>query len=86
MHCQVMVYCGNNGMLCGMVRRADGKRIQELRWDMGLSQRELARRAGVSHTTVHLLERGGNVQPATLKAIADVLGVRPTELLQEGSV
>ena len=66
--------------------RVDADKLVRLRWDAGLSQRELARRAGVSHNAVHLLERGGGVKPATLKAIADVLGVRPTELLQEGSL
>ena len=66
--------------------KIDVDKLQAARWDAGLSQRELARRAGVSQTTVWLLERGGGVRPATLKRIADVLGVRPTELLREDSL
>ena len=39
--------------------------------------------AGVSNTSVWKIEQGGGANPATLKKLADVLGVRPTELLKE---
>jgi transcriptional regulator with XRE-family HTH domain len=57
-------------------------KLEELRINEGLSQRGLAARAGVPHTSVWKLEHGGNVRPATLKKIADVLGVKPTDLLK----
>jgi transcriptional regulator with XRE-family HTH domain len=58
-------------------------KLEELRINEGLSQRGLAARAGVTHTSVWKLEHGGNLHPATLKKIADVLGVKPTDLLKE---
>ena len=57
-------------------------RLKELRIDQGLSQRALADRAGLSQTSVWKIERGGGANPATLKKLADVLGIRPTELVK----
>jgi transcriptional regulator with XRE-family HTH domain len=57
-------------------------KLKELRIDQGLSQRALADRAGLSQTSVWKIERGGGANPATLKKLADVLGVRPTELVK----
>ena len=56
--------------------------LKELRIDQGLSQRALAHRAGLSQTSVWKIERGGGANPATLKKLADVLSVRPTDLLK----
>ena len=51
-----------------------------LRWarqDAGLTQAELARRVGVSQQQVAKLERpGANPSIATLRKLADALGVR----------
>jgi transcriptional regulator with XRE-family HTH domain len=58
--------------------------MRELRINQGLSQRGLAEKAGVSNTSVWKIERGGGANPATLKKLADVLGVRPTDLLKQG--
>src|ERR687894_2828370 len=57
--------------------------LLELRINQGLSQRRLAELAGVSNTSVWKIEQGGGANPATLKKLADVLGVRPTDLLKE---
>ena len=62
----------------------DVDRLQELRINQGLSQRRLANLAGVSNTSVWKIEQGGGVNPATLKKLADVLGVRPVDLLKKG--
>ncbi|MBA2376002.1 MAG: helix-turn-helix transcriptional regulator [Rubrobacter sp.] len=59
-------------------------KLQELRINQGLSQRRLADLAGVSNTSVWKIEQGGGANPATLKKLADVLGVRPVELLKQG--
>jgi transcriptional regulator with XRE-family HTH domain len=59
-------------------------RLQELRINQGLSQRRLAELAEVSNTSVWKIEQGGGANPATLKKLADVLGVRPVELLKQG--
>ena len=59
-------------------------RLQELRINQGLSQRRLADLAGVANTSVWKIEQGGGANPATLKKLADVLGVRPVDLLKRG--
>ena len=58
-------------------------KLRELRINQGLSQRHLADLAGVANTSVWKIEQGGGANPATLKKLADVLGVRPVELLKE---
>ncbi len=58
-------------------------KLQELRINQGLSQRRLAELAGVSNTSVWKIEQGGGANPATLKKLADVLGVQPVNLLRE---
>ncbi len=58
--------------------------LKELRINAGLSQRELAIRAGLTPGAVWQVEHRGSGSPATLKKVADVLGVRPVELLKEG--
>jgi transcriptional regulator with XRE-family HTH domain len=60
----------------------DVDKLQELRVNRGLSQRGLAQLAGISNTSVWKIEQGGGANPATLKKLADVLGVRPVELLK----
>jgi transcriptional regulator with XRE-family HTH domain len=62
----------------------DVDKLRELRINQGLSQRRLADLAGVANTSVWKIEQGGGANPATLKKLADVLGVRPTDLLKEG--
>ena len=57
-------------------------KLKQLRIDEGLSQRALAQRAGLSQTSIWKIERGGGANPATLKKLADVLGVRPTDLVK----
>jgi transcriptional regulator with XRE-family HTH domain len=62
----------------------DVGKLQELRINRGLSQRRLAELAGVSNTSVWKIEQGGGANPSTLKKLADVLGVFPTDLLKQG--
>lgn len=54
---------------------------------MGISQEELAHRAGLHRNYIGLLERGErNAAAKTLVVIARSLGVLPTELWSEFSV
>jgi transcriptional regulator with XRE-family HTH domain len=62
----------------------DVDKLKELRINAGLSQRELAIRAGLTPGAVWQVEHRASGSPATLKKIADVLGVRPVDLLAEG--
>jgi transcriptional regulator with XRE-family HTH domain len=61
----------------------DVEKLRELRINQGLSQRRLADLAGIANTSVWKIEQGGGANPATLKKLADVLGVRPVDLLKE---
>ena len=47
----------------------------------GLTQEEIAARAGVSENTVHGLLRGRNVTVANLAAVAEVLGVQTVQVV-----
>lgn len=46
----------------------------------GWSQSELAKNAGISRSTVHLLEGGKSIRPAIAKSIADALGVEVNQV------
>ena len=60
----------------------DEKRLREVRLALGVSQRELARRAGISEPSVSMFERGlTQPEPPTLAALAKALGVTPADLL-----
>ena len=63
--------------------RMDGERLRELREELFLSHRELAKAAGVSPTTVLSLERN-EVEPQrrTIRKLASALGVDPHELVK----
>ena len=54
-----------------------GERLKRLREMRGLSQNELARRAGISHPVISDLERGvrEDMTVSTAKALARALGV-----------
>ena len=61
----------------------DVDKLKDLRINAGLSQRELATRAGLTPGAVWQVERRGSGSPATLKKLADVLGIRPVDLLKK---
>src|ERR1700679_1313918 len=54
-----------------------GQRLRQLRVGLGLSQREIARRAGVSNATISMIE-ANRVSPSAsaLKEILSALGAR----------
>jgi transcriptional regulator with XRE-family HTH domain len=47
---------------------------------LGISQRELARRAGLPKTAIHFLERGYAASAKHLIAIAEILKCSPADL------
>ena len=56
-------------------------RLRALRRRAGLTQRELAARAGLTHSTVAYLETGKHAAlPSTVRKLAAALGVPPDEL------
>lgn len=58
--------------------------VRELRERRMMTQRELADAAGVSEFTIQRIERGeGAVRPKTGRAIAEALGVRVEDLLED---
>ena len=59
--------------------------MKRLRKDQVLSQRELARMAGLTQMTVWRLENGfEQAHPQTIRKVAGALGVEPRELLVKG--
>jgi len=57
-----------------------GRAVRAIRRDRDLSQEALAGRAGLHPNQIGRLERGTNVQVATLLAVVDGLGVELAEL------
>lgn len=60
------------------------KQVNKARQAAGWSQNELADRAGVSRPSVVRVERGDDVNTATLGKIADVLGLTVRVTSQPG--
>ena len=50
--------------------------LRDARQRQGISQRELAERAGVPRSQLQILEAGGNVTLETLRKIVEALGLR----------
>jgi transcriptional regulator with XRE-family HTH domain len=63
--------------------KVDAVKLKRLREERVLSQRELARMAGLTHQTVWRYENGfTNAHPRTIRKIAGVLGVQPKDLVK----
>lgn len=56
-------------------------RLRRLRVEAGLSQEELALKAGVTRATVNLLEAGQVARVSTIRKLSSALGVQIAELL-----
>lgn len=64
----------------------DGEKLRRLRLERGLSQRELADKAGMSQSTIVLLERRGRsdrFHPSTVRKLSGALGIDAAELLKD---
>jgi DNA-binding XRE family transcriptional regulator len=61
-----------------------GAKLRRLREERFVSQRDLAKRAEVSPTTILHLETGDNPNPrlSTVRKIAEALGIDPNELVE----
>lgn len=62
------------------LRRAWGERVRQRRVELGLSQQELAQRAGLSQGLVSKIERGKGLSDETKYKLADALGERVERL------
>ena len=61
-----------------------GDRIKERRKQLGLSQKELADKAGLRQATISAAETGkNNPSSETIQVIAQALGIRHSDLLGE---
>ncbi len=59
-----------------MARAINGTALREIRDLVGIDQRELARRCGITQGTVSNIERGKHgVSPELMRKFADALGV-----------
>lgn len=61
-------------------RKHPNRRLQELRINQGLSQRDLAHEVGISPGTVRLAECGFVPGPRVQFAIAEHFGLKPLDL------
>jgi transcriptional regulator with XRE-family HTH domain len=58
--------------------------LRSARINLGLSQRDLAAQAGVARETIRRLEsRPTGANPATLKRVADIFGIKPLDLVDD---
>lgn len=57
-------------------------RLKELRENSGMSQEELAKKSGISRTTLSKIENNEevNVNTRTIAKLADVFNVKPSEI------
>ncbi len=64
----------------------DGQRLRELRVQRALSLRALGERSGVTFATINNLENGNRpARLATIRKLAEALGVEPKELMKGDS-
>ena len=62
----------------------DVQKLKKLREDQVLSQRELARMAGLAYGTVWRIENGfPEARTSTIRKLAGALGVEPRELVKK---
>lgn len=59
-----------------------GKAIAAKRRMLGLSQRELAKKAGISNGTISRIESGERTDPDTIRKLSSVLGIDYLGLLE----
>jgi transcriptional regulator with XRE-family HTH domain len=82
MNTNIYKYGNINPVNYGVVE-VNVEKLRELRVDQGFSQRQLALKAGLSPGAVAVVEQRGRAHPETLKKLADVLGVRASELVKD---
>jgi DNA-binding XRE family transcriptional regulator len=75
--------CGRIFLVNYRVMEVNLEKLRQMRIDQGLSQRQLSLKAGLSAGAVAVVEQRGRAHPDTLKKIADVLGLRASELVKE---
>lgn len=65
------------------MKAAANEIIKEKRMKLGLSQKDLAKKAGVSHNTVYNVENSKGTQSlTTYKKICDALGIKVSSVLK----
>jgi len=64
--------------MCSGTGKVDSTGCQVRLWrqEAGLTQAELAQKAGLSRNGIAVIENGGNVTMRSLKAIGDALGLK----------
>jgi transcriptional regulator with XRE-family HTH domain len=60
-------------------------RLRQRRLQAALSQRALAKRAGVALSTIARIELGGEVYPSTIGKLAEALRCEPKDLMESES-
>ncbi|MCH8083575.1 MAG: helix-turn-helix transcriptional regulator [Myxococcales bacterium] len=66
--------------------KADGSRIKELRFELGISQQALADKIGCAPRTIERMEGSENVTPQILKKLAQVFRIPEENLILQESI
>jgi DNA-binding XRE family transcriptional regulator len=76
--------CYHGGMQRSVPSAPALAHLRALRRRAALSQRDLAKLAGVAHTTIVRLEAGDpNIRPSTVRKLAGALKVKPADLMDD---
>lgn len=68
------------------LQRLVGNNIRYYRIQAGLTQEDLAKRAGINRSYISALERGTkNARLSTLATLVEALNLQPTQLLEQGT-
>ena len=59
------------------------QQVRAIRYKRFLTQAELAELAEGSLPVIQRMERGGDVRFTSIRAVADALGIEPSELVEE---
>ena len=65
----------------GILLEKDCNLVKAWRKFLGMSQNELAQKAGISQPALSQIERSKNLRSATLKKLADAMNINPEQLL-----
>jgi transcriptional regulator with XRE-family HTH domain len=77
--CYIFIKLVGSGIVPRM--EVDGVKLREMRLDQGLSQQELAERAGTTREAISMMENGRRAPyPRTMRRLAGALGVSVADL------
>ncbi len=65
----------------GLVIKNNWNLVRAWRKHLGLSQKALAKKAGITQAAISQMEKGDNLRSATIEKLADAMGITPEQLM-----